>query len=205
MASFSDYKKALEFAILDVVGLGMQDKRLSEKDTEQIKAFVSDNLANVKTPEELINFLERLAKAWSIFNYLLAIEKGKLLRDKSMSSDNDEPEESNVFTKKWKYLEDAILDIIIRCLKENSLNKEDSQPIARYVLDNLYTAKTQEQLIKFLKGLVLQWPIFKPLLSVEEGKEDRKHEVEAAAAIAQTLKSGNVKQALQMADKAIHN
>lgn len=107
------------------------------------------------------------------------------------------------FTEQRKKLEHEILEIVVSSLEQNRLTTEEPQQIATFVLDRIDNLKNQEHVVSFLTELATKWPIFSSLLEMEKGQVERKQEEQAANQVAQLIKMGRTKQALQMADSAI--
>lgn len=80
------YKKQIEGSILDFIAKGLEGGQLKAEEPQKIAQFVLDRIDPVQNQQQLIQFLETLAKNWIIFDPLLEIEKGKVERVEEIQS-----------------------------------------------------------------------------------------------------------------------
>jgi len=212
MASFDDYKHALASAISSITDRNMYDHLISAEDKQKIQQIVQQHIATIQSQKDIVILLDQLAKTWPIFRHLYMLESAKLPKTaKKQIADNIRkvstdkaisPEEAGFF-KRINEIEGEILQVIVNSIREEKLTQEASQPIAQYVLEQIDRIENRQQLLLFLKELTSKWPMFQPLIDIEQGKIERKIEEKTAQDVATLIRSGRTKQALQLADKTM--
>lgn len=101
-----------------------------------------------------------------------------------------------------KQIEKMIVEASIDALEAKLIQTEDLQPIAQFVLAQIDTIKTEEELVAFLTQLAEKWKFFLPIerfLEAEIKHEEEQVFINQAEGFA---KNGNIDEALAAIRKA---
>ena len=101
-----------------------------------------------------------------------------------------------------KKIEEQLVQQIISALEQEKIDSPTSSIISGYILDNIDTIQTQQDLHLFLLDLSTRWPFFSTIYELEKGQEQEAHKDEKIADIQNMLKSGNIEEALTIAKSA---
>lgn len=98
-----------------------------------------------------------------------------------------------------KEIERHILNKIIAELEADNLETTELPKIAQFVLATIDTVTTHQQLLPYLAELVLQWPCFKQIETIELGEVLRVQEHEIVHEMLVLSRSGKIEEALALA------
>ena len=75
----AEYRTQIERRILEVLAKGLEQKQLTAEDSTSVAQFILDHLDHVQNHQQLIQFLDSLAKRWPIFVEIGNIELAKAI------------------------------------------------------------------------------------------------------------------------------
>lgn len=81
---------------------------------------------------------------------------------------------------------------IATSLRDNKLTIDENERVSTFILDNIHTIKTHEELIAFLDSLTKQWPIFESVLKIEKGEVTEEDVKKQAEELTQNIKDNNL-------------
>lgn len=91
---------------------------------------------------------------------------------------------------------------VARALEDGTVTLEQLPEISSYILDNIDTITTHDQLMTFLTNLSQKWPVFSDVLTMEEGEVQEKKEDQKIEQVEDLLKENKIDEALKVAESA---
>ncbi len=101
-----------------------------------------------------------------------------------------------------KKIEKMIIDATLTAFEKKEIVEDELSKIADVVLRKIDLAQTHEQLIIFLRELASRWTIFKNILIIEQGEEERAKELSAGKKVINLIQTGRPNEAVDLARKA---
>lgn len=87
-------------------------------------------------------------------------------------------------------------------LTDGTVTEEEAAEIATYILENLNKTKDSSEILNFLEEFVKKWPIFEPILNLEQANTIDKKEDVAIQQAESLIKENRIDEALNVVESA---
>lgn len=99
-------------------------------------------------------------------------------------------------------VEKQIAELVIKGLREGTIQDQDLSPIGKFVLEKIDTLQTEELMVVFLTELSQKWSLFSNILTIEKGKVTDQTENQVAQDVLGLAKEGKIDEAVDLAKTA---
>ena len=103
---------------------------------------------------------------------------------------------------KKKEVERMLVETIIAALEKKELTADEYAKTSSFILENMKTITTQEQLTQFLHELSTKWEIFSKVMVLYTGETKAEKEKETMENVVKLAKSGKIEDAVTLAKTA---